>query len=87
MNLFEGNSVVNVIYSDYWGPVGPYNTCYRNRVSPGGIAVRNRTHHALIVANTMLGRYTAVSGNSRHAHLEKNLYGGKRKAHGLDVSV
>jgi hypothetical protein len=32
----------------------------------------------------MLDRYIAVSGDSRHAHLEKNLYGGRRKAHGLD---
>jgi hypothetical protein len=37
MNLYEGNIVENVDYADFWGPVGPYNTCFRNRVTKGGI--------------------------------------------------
>ena len=30
-NLFEGNVCYNIIYSDYWGPIGPKTTAFRNR--------------------------------------------------------
>ncbi|MFC1672205.1 hypothetical protein ACFL01_03620, partial [Planctomycetota bacterium] len=73
MNLFEGNTVVNVDYSDYWGPVGPYNTCYRNRVTSGGIQMKNHTHRANIIANTMLGKKISVQPTCKEAHLEKNV--------------
>lgn len=32
MNLFEGNVVSWIGIGDYWGPDGPYNTFFRNRV-------------------------------------------------------
>jgi hypothetical protein len=84
MNLFEGNTVVNVDYSDYWGPVGPGNTCYRNRVTRGGIQVKNRTHYSNVVANTMMSRGISVAGGVRGTHIEKNLYAGRRRAPGID---
>lgn len=33
MNLFEGNIVAWAGVGDYWGPIGPGNTFFRNRVS------------------------------------------------------
>ena len=36
-NLFEGNVVQNVIIDHYWGPSGPFNTFFRNRVEWFGI--------------------------------------------------
>lgn len=36
-NLFEGNIAQNVIIDHYWGPSGPYNTFFRNRLSLYGI--------------------------------------------------
>ncbi|GIV33121.1 MAG: hypothetical protein KatS3mg031_0656 [Chitinophagales bacterium] len=36
-NLFEGNVVQNIIIDHIWGPSGPYNTFFRNRVVLYGI--------------------------------------------------
>ena len=36
-NLFEGNIVQNLIIDHYWGPSGPYNTFFRNRIDWYGI--------------------------------------------------
>lgn len=38
-NLFEGNVVQNLMIDDYWGPTGPYNAYFRNRVEWYGIVV------------------------------------------------
>ncbi|MGB0524237.1 MAG: glycosyl hydrolase family 28-related protein [Flammeovirgaceae bacterium] len=36
-NLFEGNEVENIWVDHTWGPSGPYNTFFRNRVTLHGI--------------------------------------------------
>ncbi|MBI9037373.1 MAG: hypothetical protein JEY97_04500 [Bacteroidales bacterium] len=36
-NLFEGNIVQNLIIDHYWGPAGPFNTFFRNRIDWYGI--------------------------------------------------
>jgi len=38
-NLFEGNTVQNIIVDHYWGPSGPLNTFFRNRSELWGIIV------------------------------------------------
>ena len=38
-NLFEGNTVGNIIIDQYWGPSGPYNTFFRNRADGYGILI------------------------------------------------
>jgi len=38
-NLFEGNTVQNIFTDNYWGPSGPGNSFYRNRVELYGIVM------------------------------------------------
>ena len=51
MNLFEGNEVKEVGIADYWGPAGPGNTYFRNRVSGEGIWYYDASHRQNLVGN------------------------------------
>ncbi|MFZ4547167.1 MAG: glycosyl hydrolase family 28-related protein [Bacteroidales bacterium] len=55
-NLFEGN-IVQTIYTDQtWGPSGPYNTLFRNRVELYGIIMTSSlTNKQNIVGNEITG--------------------------------
>jgi len=55
-NLFEGN-IVQTIYTDQtWGPTGPYNTLFRNRVELYGIIMTSSlTNKQNIVGNEITG--------------------------------
>lgn len=43
MNLIEGNIVQNIQIDQTWGPSGPYNTFFRNRVELYGIIMTSAT--------------------------------------------
>lgn len=51
MNLFESNEVVEIGIGDYWGPSGPGNTYFRNRVSGEGIIYHDASHVQNLVGN------------------------------------
>ena len=51
MNLLEGNEVEEIGISDYWGPAGPGNTYFRNRVNGEGIIYRDASHGQNLVGN------------------------------------
>jgi len=51
MNLFEGNHVSEIGIADYWGPAGPGNTFFRNRVIDEGIFFYDQTHLQNVVGN------------------------------------
>jgi len=52
MNLFEGNDMEEVGIGDYWGPAGPGNTYFRNRVnSSEGIIYYDASHGQNVVGN------------------------------------
>jgi hypothetical protein len=51
MNLFEGNHVSEIGIADYWGPAGPGNTFFRNRVIDEGIFIYDHTHRQNVVGN------------------------------------
>ncbi|MFH2010719.1 MAG: glycosyl hydrolase family 28-related protein [bacterium] len=53
MNLFEGNTVQEIDVADYWGPCGPGNTFFRNRVEAEGIDVLDHSHGQNIVGNEL----------------------------------
>jgi hypothetical protein len=53
MNLFEGNTVQEIDVSDYWGPCGPGNTFFRNRVESEGIDVMDHSHDQNVVGNEL----------------------------------
>ncbi len=54
MNLFEGNIVQEIDYADYWGPSGPGNTMFRNRVESEGIEVMDHSNYQNIIANEIV---------------------------------
>jgi len=51
MNLFEGNDVMEIGISDYWGPAGPGNTYLRNRVRGDGILCYDHSHEQNLLGN------------------------------------
>ncbi len=52
MNLFEGNDLEEVGIGDYWGPAGPGNTYFRNRVkSSEGIIYYDASHGQNVIGN------------------------------------
>ncbi|MCK5741655.1 MAG: hypothetical protein KAH48_05510, partial [Chlorobi bacterium] len=51
-NLFEGNVVQQIYLDGYWGPSGPYNTFFRNRLQNYGLLITSSdTYRQNIVAN------------------------------------
>ncbi len=51
MNLFEGNEVMEIGISDYWGPAGPGNTYLRNKVNGDGILCYDHSHEQNLLGN------------------------------------
>lgn len=57
-NLFEGNIVQNLIIDEYWGPSGPYNTFFRNRMERYGIYMSTTaTNTSNFVGNETVGSF------------------------------
>lgn len=54
MNLFEGNVVEFAHNSDYWGPSGPGNTLFRNRIYVTSIRISDASHYQNVVGNEIL---------------------------------
>lgn len=54
MNLIEGNIVQKIIAGDYWGPSGPGNTYFRNRVETDDIIMQDATHAQNIIGNEIV---------------------------------
>ena len=52
-NLFEGNVVQEIDIADYWGPCGPGNTVFRNKVMAEGIDVLDHSNSQNIGANVL----------------------------------
>jgi hypothetical protein len=76
MNLFEGNIVEEIGFSDWWGPVGPGNTALRNCVLEEGVFVRDYSHRQNLVGNVLLGDpdeidvHSSVTGTLAHGNYE-----------------
>ncbi|MEM9722891.1 MAG: glycoside hydrolase family 9 protein [Bacteroidota bacterium] len=61
MNLFEGNIVQELTSSDFWGPSGPGNTFFRNRVEQSNLSIRDASHDQQVIANELTGGNTGIS--------------------------
>jgi len=74
MNLFEGNSINRLSVSDYWGPPGPGNTYFRNRVlskeTTDGITSDDYTTKQNILGNSAITRtdYGTFTDNLEHGN-------------------
>ena len=53
-NLFEGNVVQEIGISDYWGPAGPGNVYFRNRVESEDIFVNDSSDFQIILGNELV---------------------------------
>ncbi|MBW2264279.1 MAG: dockerin, partial [Deltaproteobacteria bacterium] len=63
MNLFEANTVQEADVSDYWGPCGPGNTFFRNRLEAEGIEVMDHSHRQNVVGNELTTDPNIVSAD------------------------
>jgi len=55
-NLFEGNIVQGAAVTDYWGPAGPHNLFFRNRVEHAyGFRLADASHYQNVVGNEIAG--------------------------------
>lgn len=61
MNLFEGNILQETGIADYWGPAGPGNTLFRNRIESENIDVMDHSHDQNIVGNELTGGSNSIS--------------------------
>ncbi len=57
MNLFEGNIVQKIANSDYWGPSGPGNTLFRNRVEQHDVINMDNASNQNYIGNELLSPY------------------------------
>jgi hypothetical protein len=53
MNLFEGNEVYEIGIGDYWGPAGPGNTYFRNKVNDEGIFYYDASNDQNLIGNVI----------------------------------
>ncbi len=83
MNLFEGNVIQEIDVADYWGPCGPGNTFFRNRVQSEGIQVMDYSHDQNIVANELDAdpNVIEVDDTSAGALIHANLENGEITYH------
>lgn len=76
MNLLEGNIVQKIIAGDYWGPSGPGNTYFRNRVESDNIIMQDETHAQNIIANELIKGTVLINSNTndtwQHSNYNKN---------------
>jgi hypothetical protein len=61
MNLFEGNIVQEVGLSDWWGPAGPGNTLFRNRVETENIELKDHSHSQNVIGNELTGSLNEIT--------------------------
>jgi len=60
MNLFEGNIVQKISCTDYWGPAGPGNTFFRNRIETLNLSIEDHSHFQNLIGNEMTGIINGV---------------------------
>ncbi len=70
MNLFEGNELEEIGIGDWWGPAGPGNTYFRNRVQGDGIIYYDASH-----GQNLVGNETTVMRDQDGEALEKLEHG------------
>ncbi|MBN1927748.1 MAG: T9SS type A sorting domain-containing protein, partial [Prolixibacteraceae bacterium] len=71
-NLIEGNIVQKIIAGDYWGPSGPGNTFFRNRVETNHIVIQDYTHMQNIIGNEIVTGGISISGDSKETWRHSN---------------
>jgi hypothetical protein len=88
-NLFEGNVVQLIANPDWWGPSGPHNTFFRNRVvqprhNRGALEVMDHTRRTNVVGNTLLTGGLYVHKSCQETLVLGNLVEGNARAGELE---
>lgn len=65
MNLLEGNIVQKIYVGDYWGPSGPGNTFFRNRVETSNIEIQDYSHSQNVVSNEIINGTINISNDTQ----------------------
>lgn len=68
-NLFEGNIIQELDISDYWGPSGPNNTVFRNRIESEGINIEDSSNYQNIIGNEIVKGNIEWDTDDRYPHL------------------
>ncbi len=76
MNLFEGNIVEYARNSDYWGPSGPGNVFYRNRVELYNMTVEDYSHNQSLVGNEILNGAIIIQAGINNTWRKSNMVQG-----------
>ena len=65
MNLFEGNIVQKIAIGDYWGPSGPGNTFFRNRIENHNIIIQDHSHSQNVISNEIINGTIYISDDTK----------------------
>lgn len=80
MNLYEDNYVDEIGIADWWGPAGPGNTYFRNRVFGVGIFYRDQSHQQNVLGNITTYLYDD-DGTSQEKLEHGNVVAGRTQWH------
>ncbi|WP_051907702.1 glycosyl hydrolase family 28-related protein [Flavimarina sp. Hel_I_48] len=72
MNLFEGNIVQKIAIGDFWGPSGPGNTFFRNRIEDNDIVIQDQSHYQNVIGNEFLNGSINISDNTHETWTVNN---------------
>jgi len=72
MNLFESNIVQKISCTDYWGPAGPGNTFFRNRIESLDLTIKDFSHKQNVIANEITSSTGIVSIGSNSNNILKH---------------
>ena len=73
LNLIEGNIVQKIFVGDFWGPSGPGNTFFRNRIETDNIEIQDYSHAQNIVANELIQGTIHVSEDTKYTWSNSNI--------------
>ena len=72
MNLLEGNVVEKIFTGDYWGPSGPGNTYFRNRVERD-IQIQDHSHFQNIIGNELVKGRIKIANDTKNTWQHNNI--------------
>lgn len=85
-NLFEGNVVQSAFVSDYWGPSGPANLFFRNRIERGDLVVHDHSDYQRIIGNRLVRGVVRIDDSVDRSTLTLHANGADPDAVGLPES-
>lgn len=76
-NLFEGNVAEFIEAADYWGPCGPLNTFFRNRLTGKGVKAKDHSKFLNVIGNNIVKGVIDIAPSCSDALIIDNLIAGR----------